>query len=338
MWNQVVGHSEVKEFLARYLAAQERPHALLFTGPEGVGKKLMAFAFAKSLLCLHHNGEDQCEACRLMNLDDGNFSHPDFLHVAREADAKTGRLKDLSIAQIKDLITKTAFAPVMTSTKVCIIEDIDKMSNAAANSFLKVLEEPPVGWVLILLASSEAQLLPTILSRVVRVRFTPLGVEELEQLLVERNIDAKEAGVLARLAEGSVGRALTLHEEQVLEWRKQGLALLEALPLGSPLNYLANRTWQQNKFARPEALLLVQMMQLLLRDMLVAKTGLKSAFYNVDMAEELSHQAINWSMQGLKQALQAVQEAYTALVASAGVRMTLESMALKIDAAYKADS
>ncbi len=335
MWQQVLGHSEVKNFLNRYLQAQERPHALLFTGPEGVGKKLLALAFAKSLLCFHHNGEDECEACRLMNLQDGNFAHPDFLHIAREADSKTGRLKDISIAQIKDLISKTAFAPTMTDTKVCLIEDVDKMSNAAANSFLKVLEEPPVGWVLILLASSEAQLLPTILSRVVRVRFTPLSVKELETLLMQRDVDEKEAGVLARLAEGSVGRALTLHEEQILEWRKQTMAFLEALPLGAPINYLTNRTWQQSKFGRPEALLFVQMMQLLLRDLLVAKTGLQDEFYNVDMVEEIHQYSLHWTLPALKEALQAVQEAYTALVASTGVRMTLETMALKIDASYK---
>ena len=179
MWDNILGHKSQKEFLERYLLARERPHALLFVGAEGLGKKQLALAFAKALLCASHTGSDHCEACRLMNLEDGNLSHPDFLLVQREQDEKTGRYKDISKEQIADLITKSAFAPVMSDTKVCIVEDIDRMSVVAANSFLKLLEEPPVGWVLVLLATDENKLLSTIMSRVVCLRFLPVPVENV---------------------------------------------------------------------------------------------------------------------------------------------------------------
>ena len=282
MWDNILGHAKQKEFLQRYLRAQERPHALLFVGAEGLGKKQLALAFAKALLCSSHTGIDHCEACRLMNLEDGNLSHPDFLVVQREQDEKTGRYKDISKEQIGDLISKTAFAPVMSDTKVCIIEDADRMSLVAANSFLKLLEEPPAGWVMVLLATDENKLLSTIMSRVVCLRFQPVPVEQVARLLESRGVEPSQAAVLSRISEGSVGAALNLAEQNILELRQQGVAFLEALPLRMPLNYLAGRAWQQKGFERPEAILLVRMLQLLVRDLIMCKLSLDNKLYNCD--------------------------------------------------------
>lgn len=335
MWDNILGHKSQKEFLERYLLAQERPHALLFVGAEGLGKKQLALAFAKALLCASHTGSDHCEACRLMNLEDGNLSHPDFLLVQREQDEKTSRYKDISKEQIADLITKSAFAPVMSDTKVCIVEDIDRMSVVAANSFLKLLEEPPVGWVLVLLATDENKLLSTIMSRVVCLRFQPVPVENVAKLVEMRGVEPTQAAVLARISEGSVGTALSLAEQNVLELRQQAVAFLEALPLNMPLNYLAGRAWQQKNFERPEALLLVKMLQLLVRDLIMCKLSLEDKVYNCDLQGELAAAANNWQLDALKRALQHIQEAYAALENSVGVRLVLEAMALKIDQAYK---
>ena len=335
MWDNILGHAKQKEFLQRYLKAQERPHALLFVGAEGLGKKQLALAFAKALLCSSHTGIDHCEACRLMNLEDGNLSHPDFLVVQREQDEKTGRYKDISKEQIGDLISKTAFAPVMSDTKVCIIEDADRMSLVAANSFLKLLEEPPAGWVMVLLATDENKLLSTIMSRVVCLRFQPVPVEQVARLLESRGVEPSQAAVLSRISEGSVGAALNLAEQNILELRQQGVAFLEALPLRMPLNYLAGRAWQQKGFERPEAILLVRMLQLLVRDLIMCKLGLDNKIYNCDLQGELLELAKNWQLSALKAALQHIQEAYAALENSVGVRPVLEAMALKIDLAYK---
>lgn len=147
MWEHIIGHTEQKKFLQNYLQAKERPHALLFSGAAGLGKRTLALEFAKALLCFQHNGTDGCEACRLMNLQDGNLSHPDFVLVQHEWDDKKDRLRDtIIIDQIRELTAKTALAPVMSPTRVCIVEDADTMVPAAANAFLKLLEEPrPAG-------------------------------------------------------------------------------------------------------------------------------------------------------------------------------------------------
>jgi DNA polymerase-3 subunit delta' len=335
MWDNILGHQQQKRFLEQYLHSEERPHALLFCGAEGLGKKQLALAFAKSLLCLSHTGTDHCEACRLFNLKDGNLSHPDFLLVQRERDEKTGRLKDISKEQISELISKTAFAPVMSPTKVCVIEDFDRISLVAANSFLKLLEEPPVGWVLLLVASDESKLLTTILSRVVCLRFQTVPLGEVSELLRARGIAPAEAEVLARIGECSPGLALKLAEERVLELRQQAKAFLEALPLKTPLNYLAGRVWQQKDFERPQALRFVQLLQLLARDLLMYRVRLPETVYNSDLTAWLEEQTGSWSIVGLKRALTVLQETYAALESSVGVRLSLEAMALKIDEAYK---
>ena len=271
----------------------------------------------------------------MMNLVDGNLSHPDFLLVQREQDEKTGRYKDISKEQILDLIGKAAFAPVMSDTKVCIIEDADRMTLVAANSFLKMLEEPPTGWVIILLASDESKLLTTVMSRVVCLRFQPVPVEQVQKLLETKSVAAPQAAALARISEGSIGTALNLAEQNVFELRQQALAFLEALPLRTPMNYLAERVWQQKNFERPQALLLTKLWQLLLRDLLMCQLHLENKIYNCDLTAQLTTLANGWRTQNIKLALTDVQEAYAALENSVGVRLALEAMALKIDQAYK---
>ncbi|MGM9582234.1 MAG: DNA polymerase III subunit delta' C-terminal domain-containing protein, partial [Phascolarctobacterium sp.] len=173
------------------------------------------------------------------------------------------------------------------------------------------------------------------MSRVVCLRFQPVPVEQVAELLNQRGLEPTKAQVLARISEGSVGAALNLAEQNVMELRQQAVAFVEALPLNMPLNYLAGRAWQQKGFERPEALLFVKMLQLLLRDLIMCKLHLQDKLYNCDMQVELDKLAASWQLGSLKLALTSIQEAYAALENSVGVRLVLEAMALKIDQVYK---
>lgn len=253
---------------------------------------------------------------------------------------KNDRLRNtIIIDQIRELTAKTALAPVMSPTRVCIVEDADTMVPAAANAFLKLLEEPPAGWVIILLVANVNKLLPTIMSRVVQLRFQALEPQLVEQALQARQIEPAKAAVLARISEGSIGLALNLAAAKgqldVFECRKQAAAFLEALPLAMPMNYLAGRSWLDKKLQREQALLLVQLWQLLLRDLMMCKLQLYDRIYNIDLLDELKSQSSGWQLSALKQALVIVQEAYDALVSSVGMKTALETMALKIDKIYK---
>lgn len=325
MWDSVLGHEQNKEFLRNFLQREARPHALLFCGAEGLGKKKLALEFAKTFLCLNGKGDDGCEACRLLNFADGNVSHPDFILVERLPEKR-----DLSIEQMRELAKQAAFAPVLSKNKICIVEDADRLTEAAANSFLKLLEEPPAGWLIILLASSEDKLLTTILSRVVKLRFNPLAVADVKKLLLEQGVVESESEVLARISEGSVGTALNLNEQNALEYRQTALSFLEALPLEFPMNYVTDRAWVV-KYERAEAMLFVKLLQLLLRDMLFIKTGVTVNLYNCDVQENLTALSGGWQPQGLKKALAATNDAYKALASSVGVKLVMENLAMKID-------
>ncbi len=324
MWDRILGHKQNKEFLERYLRVAGRPHALLFCGAEGLGKLALAQQFARTLLCLHGDGMDNCESCRLLNFADGNISHPDFLLLAPEEDSR-----NIKIEQVKEIIRQSAFAPVLAANKVCIVDGADRMTVDAANSFLKLLEEPPHSWVIILIAASENALLPTILSRVVRLRFNPVEVSLVKQALVMRQIPEQEAEVLARISEGSPGTALQLAEQQFFDCRKQAQALLEALPLPSAFNYLGNFHMPDKDYA--QALLFVKTLQVLLRDMLLLKVGMSEKLYNTDMPDLLQELAAGWQTRQLRKSLQEIDNAYKALTESAGIKLTLEAMAVKID-------
>lgn len=346
MFENILGHEMQKAFLQNYLKAKERPHALLFCGAEGLGKRQLALEFAKVLLCASHTGKDNCEACRLMNLADANFSHPDFLHVEREFNEDTKKYKDISIDQMRELNTQAGTGAVMSPIRVCLIEDADKMSLGAANSFLKLLEEPPVGWIIIMLATATDRLLPTILSRVVQLRFQSVDLPLVEQALITQGVPKEQALVLARLSEGSIGKAVRLYNpdsydrenllrQNVFTYREQAAAFLEALPLRAPMNYLAKRPWLDGKLLKDEAVLMVQLWQLLLHDLLLCKLQVYDRIYNIDLTEILQVQGAGWQLRSLKKALAAVSEAHAALESSVSVKVALEAMALKIDEVYK---
>lgn len=329
MWDRVYGHKEEKSFLQKYIGANERPHALLFVGPSGLGKKKLALEFAKTMLCLNGCGDDDCDSCKSINILENSYAHPDLIIVGVEEDYTSIRIE-----QVKELISKAAFAPVLSADKICIVEDADKMTDAAMNSFLKLLEEPAAGWIFILLAESEEKMLSTILSRVARLRFKAVPEEDFLKALAEKEISEEKAKVLHRMSEGSIGNALELENSNVWEYRTTALAFLEALPLDCPINYLSTRPWIE-KYERQEAILFVKLLQILLRDIIFCKMHNTEVLYNYDISDDLLHLAGDWSLKSLKMALGAIDEAYGALIGNAGIRLSMEAAALKIDKAYK---
>ena len=237
-WQSLRGHDRVVESLRRAARQGRLPHALLFVGPEGIGKHTFALRLAQALLCerVPEADLDPCGICPgCLQVMAG--THPDVLRVSRPEDRQ-----ELPIRVIRDLCIDLGLKPMSGKRKVAIVDDADDLNDEAANAFLKTLEEPPPGSTLILVGTSAEGQLDTILSRCRVVRFDPLGESELAGVLLEQGFaeTEDEARRLARLGEGSVARALGLADPTLIDFRR-GIFDEIASPRGFDAPALARR-------------------------------------------------------------------------------------------------
>lgn len=221
IWDEIAGQPEAIGQLE--LAVKHRSsgvhHAWLFTGPPGSGRSNTAVAFSAALLC-EAGGCGECKSCR--NVLGG--THPDVTVLATE------RIQ-ISIEEVRALVTNSYLGSAVGRYRVMIIEDADRMTERTSNVLLKALEEPPVNTIWMLCAPSEADLLPTIRSRVRRVSLKVPSVDEVAQLLVQRNgIEPKLARQAAAEAQSHVGMALRLATSSEARSRRRE-TLLSAINL-----------------------------------------------------------------------------------------------------------
>jgi DNA polymerase-3 subunit delta' len=237
---EILGQEGALELLARMRGTGRIPHALLFHGPEGVGKGSVALAFAAALLCEDPQATGACglcAACRMVRVG----SHPDLLVVTRLPKKSTAaatveegaEAEDLStfivVQQIRELTRLAALAPRRGRRRVFVLDPADRMNFEAQNALLKTLEEPPGSALLILVASRPHQLLATVRSRSTSVGFAALRVRDLASRLTARGMPPDEAMTRAALAEGRPGRALALDPERERLIRERVIEALESL-------------------------------------------------------------------------------------------------------------
>ena len=319
MWDNIKGHQQNKEFLRSLLQGGRSTPSLLFYGPEGVGKRLLAKAFAKSFLCLGNPLEmDNCRSCHAMDAG----THPDLVQVAQLAPGK-----ELLIEQIKDMAKQAAYAPTMSAHKVCIIDGADFMKAPAANSLLKLLEEPPEYWLFIIIATDINKLLPTILSRVIQRRFTGLDDGDVAAILAEHQVEHPEE--LARLAAGSPGKALAYQEADALMWRERALHVLENASDKKIMEFIGNLEWL-DKVNMQESLIFMEMLTLLLRDSLFLKDGTGCRLFNADLQSRLEQCFTLWNTAQIEKAIVWTGESYRGVRARCAGKSVIEALIIKI--------
>ena len=204
MFEKIIGNDVIKETLAKSIQNNTTSHSYLFIGTQGIGKKMMGNEFAKKILCLEKEKEDNsCKSC----LEFESNNHPDFVYVEPDGNS-------IKIEQIRFLQKKIQEKPIISNHKVIIIDDADTMTVEAQNCLLKTLEEPPEFATIILIGSQENLFLSTIKSRCMILHFQPIEEEKLKQY-IEANYKINNL-TPSRLAmfQGSIGKVLLLKDKQ----------------------------------------------------------------------------------------------------------------------------
>ncbi|MCP4689732.1 MAG: DNA polymerase III subunit delta', partial [Desulfobacterales bacterium] len=312
------------------------PHALLFTGLDGVGKRAAAEQFAMACNCAQPRVErververvdpgkslealvcGQCRSCNKIR----SGSHPDLISVR-----PSGSL--IRIVQIRDLCGALTLKPFEARIRVVIISDAQAMNPSAANALLKVLEEPPDRTVFILTTEKASDLLPTVISRCRKIRFPPVSRERLAAWLVEtEGLDAGDARILSNLAAGSRAKALSMHRKGWItrrRWLLKQAASLGARSMGSRLAFAEKLS--RDTGTLPDALEILASWQ---RDLLVCKVA-PGKVINQDVMDDVAAAARGLSAEGPLSIIETIHATRRAIEANGNIRLCLEALTMKI--------
>lgn len=324
-WDFPVGQNRVRMLLENSMRRHRLAHAYLFHGPKGVGKDAMAVFLALTLNCRKGKtgGCGECPSCiQILQL---NYPHvhfvvpaptrprgikePDYLQTIREGmlqwighphtemvfPSEMNTLPVIGIEQIRLLKTGVVLRVQEGLTRVIVISRADRMTDSAANSLLKLLEEPPERTVLVLTSHQPGMLLETIVSRCQKIRFHLLPEKEIYTALRERwNVVEDRARLLARMSGGSVQRALQLNNETFLAQRQEAVRFLETALLGSEMDRieLTEKTAQKGEKAQVQEML--HLLIIWLRDLGHWQSGSFRLIMNIDQEDILTRWSGKW--------------------------------------------
>jgi DNA polymerase III subunit delta' len=313
-FSEVFGHARPLGLLSRSIARASLPPSLLFTGPDGVGKRLAARAVAEALNCLSAADGDACGVCAACRRI-ARGTHPDVILIEPP---DVGAIK---IDLVRPAIAATAYKPFEGRCRVVIVDEADRLTDDAENALLKSLEEPPAGSVFILVSSRPETLLATIRSRCSQLRFGRLAAGDVARLLVERHgVAEDEAHAIAAVADGSPGRALASGSKAYRDARAAALSALQtAARASSPkarlqaaAGLMAGKPSSAGE--REELSTRVTMLASLLRDLaLVSQGGAADQLANTDLAGELGELGVAFGCDRALQAFAAADRAVAAL-------------------------
>ncbi|HYP50265.1 MAG TPA: DNA polymerase III subunit delta' [Pyrinomonadaceae bacterium] len=304
MFDKLIGNNHVKEILQRMLRARRVPNSLLFMGADGIGKREFALETAKAFVCQNptaaHEACDACGACRRAekvnfpnsrDKDDNEkifFSeHPD-IGLLRQAG------KFITVNQMRELETESNFRPYEAAARFFLIDDAEKMNEAAANALLKTLEEPSTTAHIFLITSRPAALLPTIRSRCQTLRFAPVEAKQIEGFLEsKKQFSVSDAELLSKFARGSVGRALELDLGKFRERREAMLKVLESLS-GKPNRAVLLKTAEEICDAKIKDYYenFLEILETLIHDLWTLRLG-KDEIVNADLKPKLERLSEN---------------------------------------------
>ncbi len=334
MW-RTVGHERAVRTFQRSLSEDRLAHGYLLLGPANVGKTTLALELAQAVNCLAENKPcGECVQCQRIAAG----KHADVKIITRDVLSKEGRERtksEIGIDQVRDVQRSASLSPYEGKCSVFIFEGVQYLSQEAANSLLKTLEEPPAHVLLILLSDEkEEALTPTIVSRCQVIELSPLPASLVIKTLKDRwAAEPSKAEELSRLSGGRIGWAVrALTEPGFLEPRNERLRRILAL-MGSGLeerfDYAAEVSLQfgrKRESVREEMELWLSVM----RDLLMLKEGVAGVITNLSIAGLLESLAPQISTTGIMDGAKAVETTWHNLEQNANPRLALESLMLAL--------
>jgi DNA polymerase-3 subunit delta' len=299
-------------------------HAYIFFGPAGVGKKTAALNFAKAANCLRETDDGPCGACAsCVSID--RMSNPDvFLVSPEEENRRASDKASVRIDRLRELIKDINLRPYAAKKKFYIIDGAHLMTAEASNAVLKTLEEPPSDSVLILITDQIEKLPQTIRSRSQVVRFFPLRVGDVRDILAgEHAVEDAEARLLANLSSGRVGEALRFRKEGLRERRE---AVISGLLKGDFFDSdFEGASREKLKFE-------LDMMLTWFRDVLIAKAGLgDDSLINVDRVDAVAAEARRAGFDYLFGAIDRILATSASFDRSANLKLAMSVLGIKIN-------
>lgn len=213
MFENIIGNTKIKQTILKSIETKRTSHSYMFIGIEGIGKRLFAEEFAKQILCIDekkYENKTYCNKCKsCIQIKENN--NPDFIFIDIEDNEKA-----IKISQIRNLQLKIAEKPIISESKVYIINNADTMTHEAQNCLLKTLEEPPEYVTIILIGANDNNFLATIKSRCTKIYFDKISDEDIKKYLKEHKKINDVSDDLIKLCGGSISKSIHIKEKEEL--------------------------------------------------------------------------------------------------------------------------
>ncbi len=292
-FNNFIGNKRITELLGQAFNNQKISQAYLFLGPVSVGKKTLAKKFIQGLFCQKSPAYLPCEKCAPCQQVSKEI-HPDVTWVQKD-DSK----RNIAIEQIRNLISQLNQTAFLGGYKVGVVTEADSLSIGAANALLKTLEEPTNKTLLILTAHNLASLPKTIISRVQILKFYPVPQLEIKKWLDKNFPEEKETALASFLAQGSPGRGYRMLKDKntIISIKEKSKVFLDLMPgsLNERFAYVdrlvASKKEKESENMRQEILALINIWQIVVRDLALMKFGFYDRIINVQEENRLKRMA-----------------------------------------------
>ncbi len=305
-FDDVLGNSRVKKILRLALQKNRVPNSLLFSGPSGVGKRSLARILAKAVNCEQETG-DACEKCPTCVAISGRRL-PDVWEIEPEGQV-------VKIDQMRAVRQAAYLRPMVGHKRVFIIDEAEKMNDEASNSLLKILEEPPLFSLIILLTANAHLVLPTIKSRCQILQFSPIGKEEIRRVLADKGCPDDRAKIISLLVNGNLEAALEVDWDEIQNRRKEAWGIFQSfLKKERASSFLRSYAFAQRNLIREDFERTLEFMASFCRDMILIKErGEPSLLLNPDYSDNLADLEKAWSLEKIQACLRQIDYAISGL-------------------------